>query len=46
MICENCKANFSCGCKIRTASNGKKCCVYCIDAVEKEIKKKEKEIKR
>jgi len=34
MICNNCKANLSCSCKLRTASNGVSVCSACVAAYE------------
>ena len=32
MNCNNCKTKLSCGCKKRTALDGKSCCTSCVDA--------------
>jgi hypothetical protein len=29
--CSNCGATLSCGCKKRTAKDGKSCCALCVD---------------
>lgn len=42
MTCPNCKATYSCGCKERTASDGKKCCNLCIANYEQLLKQKTK----
>jgi hypothetical protein len=36
-ICSNCKAQLSCGCQRRTASNGVLCCDGCIAEYEAKI---------
>lgn len=36
--CPNCKTTLTCGCKNRTASDGKKCCAYCVNSYEKALK--------
>lgn len=36
--CGNCGRTLSCGCKKRTASDGKQCCVTCVAGYEKSIK--------
>jgi hypothetical protein len=33
-ICPNCKTTLSCGCQIRTASNGARVCATCITSYE------------
>ena len=38
--CGNCGKTLVCGCKRRTASDGKSCCTSCISTYEKNIKKK------
>jgi hypothetical protein len=38
MKCQNCGAVLTCGCKRRTASNGKICCAKCIVAYENSLK--------
>ncbi len=38
MKCANCGLTLSCGCKKRTASNGKSCCVSCVTNYETQIK--------
>lgn len=30
--CNNCKATLSCGCKKRTAKDGKSCCASCVNS--------------
>lgn len=40
MQCSNCKATYTCGCKKKTASDGKECCTKCIAAYEANLKKK------
>lgn len=35
--CPNCGANISCGCQIRTASNGTKVCANCISVYEQSL---------
>ena len=30
MKCNNCGATLSCGCKKRTAQDGKSCCTHCV----------------
>lgn len=37
MTCSNCNARLSCGCKRRTASDGKQCCSSCVGAYEKTL---------
>ena len=37
--CPNCNSTLSCGCQIKTASDGKKVCNNCITNYEKSIKK-------
>jgi hypothetical protein len=36
--CPNCKANLSCGCQRRTASNGQQVCTSCIANYEAKLK--------
>jgi hypothetical protein len=36
--CPNCKANLSCGCQRRTASNGQQVCTSCLAKYEAQIK--------
>lgn len=44
MTCQNCSRTLSCGCKKRTATDGKQVCTLCIEEYEKKLKsKKEKE---
>lgn len=38
--CLNCQKPLSCTCKLRTASDGTKCCTSCIQAYEQHIKNK------
>ena len=38
IACPNCKIKLTCGCKYRTASDGKKCCAHCVNAYEKALK--------
>lgn len=38
--CLNCGNRLSCGCKKRTASDGKSCCVKCLTQYENSLKKK------
>jgi hypothetical protein len=38
--CPNCGTAYSCGCKKRTASDGKQCCATCISTYETSIKPK------
>lgn len=40
MTCDNCKTHLSCGCKVRTASDGKKVCTACIANYETLLKAK------
>lgn len=42
MTCSNCKATFSCGCKKRTASDGKQVCTSCVQAYEEKLKSQQK----
>jgi hypothetical protein len=37
--CSNCGAAITCGCQIKTASDGKKVCSNCIAIYEKQIKR-------
>ncbi len=37
--CLNCNKNLSCGCKKRTASDGKSCCSDCLSSYEAGLKK-------
>lgn len=39
--CSNCKKKLSCGCKKRTASDGTRCCSYCITSYETQLKIKQ-----
>lgn len=34
MNCPNCGAVLNCSCKLRTASDGKRCCTMCVAAYE------------
>lgn len=36
--CPNCGNAISCGCQLRTASNGKKVCATCISLYEQQLK--------
>lgn len=36
--CSNCKRTLGCGCQIKVAKNGVKCCKYCVNAYNKNIK--------
>lgn len=36
--CENCKIKLSCGCKKRTASNGRSVCTSCLSNYEASLK--------
>lgn len=38
MTCKNCKANLSCGCQKRVASNGMHLCSNCLFAYEASLK--------
>lgn len=35
--CQNCNAALTCGCQIRTASNGKNVCSSCIQSYEAQL---------
>lgn len=37
-ICPNCGTKYSCSCKLRTASDGTKCCSKCIQTYEQRKK--------
>ena len=39
MTCNNCKTTLSCGCQVRTASNGARVCSHCITAYEAGLSK-------
>jgi len=36
-VCPNCKSTLSCGCQIRTASDGARVCANCISAYENSL---------
>ena len=36
-VCPNCRTTLSCGCQIRTASNGARVCAHCITDYEKTL---------
>jgi hypothetical protein len=38
MNCSNCQATISCGCQVRTASDGKKVCSNCLASYEQQLK--------
>lgn len=38
-MCPNCNRKLTCGCKKRTASDGKQCCASCVSTYEKTLKK-------
>ena len=40
MKCSNCNTQLSCGCQVRTASNGTKVCSSCLNNYENLIKQK------
>jgi hypothetical protein len=37
-VCPNCKANLSCGCQIRKASDGTQVCTSCLGNYEAKVK--------
>ncbi len=43
MNCNNCGSTYTCSCKVRTASDGKKVCVNCVNKYNEELEKKSKE---
>lgn len=43
MNCQNCKSQITCGCQVRTASDGNKVCSNCISTYEMHLKDKKKE---
>ena len=38
MNCPTCSSKISCGCQLKTASNGTRVCNYCITAYEEKLK--------
>ena len=38
-MCPNCKSTLSCGCQVRTASDGAKVCTNCKATYENRLKK-------
>jgi len=38
--CANCGAKITCGCQVKIASDGTKCCSQCIAQYEESLKKK------
>lgn len=39
MNCNNCNAKLGCSCKVRVATDGKKCCEYCLVKYEASLHK-------
>ena len=39
MKCTNCGTALSCGCQVRTASNGTRVCTSCVTSYEQTLKK-------
>lgn len=39
-LCPNCKSVISCGCQLKTATNGAKVCNNCQAAYEKQLQQK------
>lgn len=35
--CPNCKSQLSCGCQVRTASDGKQVCTNCVALYEQQL---------
>lgn len=44
MHCSNCGAQLSCGCQVRTASNGVKVCSTCVGTYETNLAKMQQSV--